>query len=306
MFDFRYHALSLAAVFIALVVGLLLGVAIGDKELVSSARAGPARLAARRRARGRPGARRGQGAAARAGAVRRRRLPDPHRRPAARPAHRARRCWATTTARRTSSARRSSRRAPTCRSSRSCASDVDLAALAERARGTRYANLAAIPTLLDDLGKRRRHPDGAGGRLVGELRSAAPADAQRRASAASTASSSCAARAKPAEDRTVAERLRRAAGRHRPRPRADRRQGRRRRAARRRAVARSAGFATASCRRVDNIDERPGEAALVFVLAGAQGAYGRRDGAQALLPPVVGRAALTRRPDRRRSSARPR
>src|SRR3954453_10511097 len=38
MFDFRYHALSLAGVFIALVVGLLLGVAIGDKELVSSAR----------------------------------------------------------------------------------------------------------------------------------------------------------------------------------------------------------------------------------------------------------------------------
>src|ERR671916_955800 len=38
MFDVRYHALSLAGVFIALVVGLLLGVAIGDKELVSSAR----------------------------------------------------------------------------------------------------------------------------------------------------------------------------------------------------------------------------------------------------------------------------
>ncbi len=38
MFDFRYHALSLAAVFLALVVGLLLGVTIGDKELVSSAR----------------------------------------------------------------------------------------------------------------------------------------------------------------------------------------------------------------------------------------------------------------------------
>ncbi len=37
MFDFRYHALSLAAVFIALVVGLLLGVAIGDSNLVSSA-----------------------------------------------------------------------------------------------------------------------------------------------------------------------------------------------------------------------------------------------------------------------------
>ncbi|HYF25420.1 MAG TPA: copper transporter [Baekduia sp.] len=38
MFDFRYHALSLAAVFLALLVGLLLGVAVGDRELVSSAR----------------------------------------------------------------------------------------------------------------------------------------------------------------------------------------------------------------------------------------------------------------------------
>ena len=37
MFDFRYHALSLVAVFLALVVGLLLGVAIGDKGLVSGA-----------------------------------------------------------------------------------------------------------------------------------------------------------------------------------------------------------------------------------------------------------------------------
>ena len=37
MFDFRYHALSLVAVFVALTVGLLLGVAIGDQGLVSSA-----------------------------------------------------------------------------------------------------------------------------------------------------------------------------------------------------------------------------------------------------------------------------
>jgi hypothetical protein len=37
MFDFRYHAVSLAAVLIALLVGLLLGVAIGDQGLVSSA-----------------------------------------------------------------------------------------------------------------------------------------------------------------------------------------------------------------------------------------------------------------------------
>jgi hypothetical protein len=37
VFDFRYHALSLAAVLIALAVGVLLGVAIGDANLVSNA-----------------------------------------------------------------------------------------------------------------------------------------------------------------------------------------------------------------------------------------------------------------------------
>ena len=38
MVDFRYHALSLVAVFMALGVGLLLGVAIGDSGLASSTR----------------------------------------------------------------------------------------------------------------------------------------------------------------------------------------------------------------------------------------------------------------------------
>ena len=38
MVDFRYHALSLVAVFMALGVGLLLGVAIGDSGLASTAR----------------------------------------------------------------------------------------------------------------------------------------------------------------------------------------------------------------------------------------------------------------------------
>jgi hypothetical protein len=37
LFDFRYHALTLIAVFVALALGLLLGVAIGDRGLVSSA-----------------------------------------------------------------------------------------------------------------------------------------------------------------------------------------------------------------------------------------------------------------------------
>jgi hypothetical protein len=40
MFDFRYHALSLAAVLLALALGVVIGVAIGDSSLVSSAKSG--------------------------------------------------------------------------------------------------------------------------------------------------------------------------------------------------------------------------------------------------------------------------
>lgn len=40
MLDYRYHALSLAAVLLALAVGVLIGVAIGDTNLVSSAKNG--------------------------------------------------------------------------------------------------------------------------------------------------------------------------------------------------------------------------------------------------------------------------
>lgn len=40
MFDYRYHALSLAAVLFALALGILIGVAIGDTNLVSSAKNG--------------------------------------------------------------------------------------------------------------------------------------------------------------------------------------------------------------------------------------------------------------------------
>ncbi len=40
MIDYRYHAISLAAVLFALALGVLLGVAIGDSNLVSSAKSG--------------------------------------------------------------------------------------------------------------------------------------------------------------------------------------------------------------------------------------------------------------------------
>jgi hypothetical protein len=35
---------------------------------------------------------------------------------------------------------------------------------------------------------------------------------------------------------------------------------------------------------VDNVDKLPGRAALIFVLAGANGSYGEKDSAQALVP----------------------
>src|ERR1700730_9198016 len=40
MIDYRYHALSLAAVLFALALGVQIGVAIGDTNLVSSAKSG--------------------------------------------------------------------------------------------------------------------------------------------------------------------------------------------------------------------------------------------------------------------------
>jgi hypothetical protein len=40
MIDFRYHAMSLAAIFVALALGLLLGVTLGDTNLVADARGG--------------------------------------------------------------------------------------------------------------------------------------------------------------------------------------------------------------------------------------------------------------------------
>ena len=41
---------------------------------------------------------------------------------------------------------------------------------------------------------------------------------------------------------------------------------------------------------VDNVDDTAGQAALVFVLAGAEGDYGVKDTADALLPNVAGGA----------------
>jgi hypothetical protein len=286
MFDFRYHALSLAAVFIALVVGLLLGVAIGDKELVSGARqelrdslradvreADQERDEAKAREREQeefadaayPILTAGQLPDARIGLVL---LGDDDGAPdivrdALEPTGADLAFVAVVRER------------------------VDLGGLAERARGTRYANIKRDPTLVDDLGKRAGIQMVLGGRLVGEVRTTLLRSLSGRFGDLDGVIVLRSAE-KPS-DKKGAERL------------ADLQDGIARGLVqtgvtvvgveRRASEPSSIGwFRDRELSSVDNFDEQAGRAALVFVLAGNQGAYGRRDSAQALLPPVVGRA----------------
>ena len=285
MFDFRYHALSLAAVFIALIVGLLLGVAIGDKELVSGAReelrdslrsdvrkADQQRDEALARVREQnrfadaayPILTGGQLPGARIGLV----LlgnddgaPDIVR----------------------------DALEPTGADLAFVAvvrQSIDLETIAGRARGTRYANIERDPTLVDDLGRRAGIQMVLGGRLVGQVRTALLQSLSGRFGDL---------------DGVI---VMRASNRPRDRQAADRmtelQDGIARGlvqtgvpvvgAERRASDPSSIGwFRDREMSSVDNIDEQAGRAAVVFVLAGSQGAYGRRDSAQALLPPVVGR-----------------
>jgi hypothetical protein len=286
MFDFRYHALSLAAVFIALVVGLLLGVAIGDKELVSGAReelrdslradvrqADQERDEAKTRAReldefaaaAYPILTAGQLPRARIGLVL---LGDDDGAPdivrdALEPTGADLAFVAVVRDR------------------------VDLGALAERARGTRYADIERDPTLLDDLGKRAGIQMVLGGRLVSEVRTNLLRSLSGRfgnldgvivlRSADKPANKENADRLDDLQDgiaRGLVQTGVRVVG-----------------VERRASEPSSIGwFRDREMSSVDNVDEQAGRAALVFVLAGNQGQYGRRDSAQGLLPPVVGRA----------------
>ena len=221
-------------------------------------------------------------------------------------AHRARRCSATTTARPTSSASalRADRRRR-CRSSPSVRDE-------RRPRGARRAR--ARHAL-----RERREPT----RRCSTTSAAAPAS---RWCSAAGSSASCAR----ALLQSLERRVRRARRRHRHAPVraaegqarppsgsttlqdgiarglvADRREGRRRSSARaQRSVARSAGIATASCRPSTTSTRPAGRAALVFVLAGADGAFGRRDSAQDLLPPVVATSVRERAPRLRAARGR--
>jgi hypothetical protein len=286
MFDFRYHALSLAAVFIALIVGLLLGVAIGDKELVSGARQ---ELRNSLRADVRQADQERDDAKAR--------LSEQNRfSDAALPIL-------------TANQLRGQRIGLVLLGADDGAPDivrrtlepagadlafvavvrenVELKALAERARGTRYGNLESDPTLLDDLGRRAGIQMVLGGRLVGQVRTALLQSLSGRFGDLDGVIVLRSSR-RP-KDPDQAEQL------------ADLQDGIARGLVqtglkvvgveRRASEPSSIGwFRDRELSSIDNVDEQAGRAALVFVLAGAQGSYGRRDSAQALLPPVVGRA----------------
>jgi len=284
LFDFRYHALSLAAVFLALVVGLLLGVAIGDKELVSSAQRD---LRSSLRADVRQADQERDEAQARL--REQRQFADDAYPILTNDQLRGRRIGLVVLG--------NDDRAPDLirRALEPTGADlslvavvrenVDLEALAERARDTRYAKLAEDPELLDDLGRRAGIQMVLGGRLARQVRTVL---LQSLSGQFGELDGVIVMRPsdKP-EDRETAARL------------ADLQDGLARGLVQtgvkivgveRRASDPShiGWFRERDLSTVDNVDEHAGRAATVFVLAGAQGAYGRGDGAQALLPPVVG------------------
>jgi len=282
--------MSLAAVFIALVVGLLLGVAIGDKELVSSARTdirNSLRNDVRRADRERDGAKAQladeQQYADKAfpiltgGRLRGRRIglvllgpskitPDSVRK------------WLDPSG-------------ATLALVAELRDDVDVAALADRARGTRYADVDTKAALVEPLGRRVGIQLVEGGQLVDRLRATLlqtisgefggldgvivirPGDQPKDKAAAD--------RLDALQDgiaRGLAQTGVKVVGIERSDS----------------DPSQIGWYRDRELSTVDNIEETAGHAALVFVLAGADGAFGRRDSAQDLLPPVV--ATAPRRP----------
>jgi hypothetical protein len=286
MFDVRYHALSLAAVFIALVVGLLLGVAIGDKELVSSARNDVRDSLRRDVARAN-----NQRDAARAELADQQRFIN-----AAYPILTGNQLRGRSIGLVLLGADKDApgivdkALEPTGADLKVVASvreGVDLAQLARRAQGTRYDALDQDPGLLGDFAKRIGVQIVSGGRLVDNTRTALMSSLSgefggldgvvvMRAAGPPPADKEAAARLATLQDgiaRGLAASGVEAVG-----------------IEQRDSDPSNVGwYRDRDLSSVDNVDEAAGRAALVFVLAGSDGAFGRRPSAQALLPPVVGR-----------------
>ena len=285
MFDFRYHALSLAAVFIALVVGLLLGVAIGDKELVSSA-SNEIRDSLRRdvvRANG-------ERDDARTDLLRERQFGEKSYPILTGGRLRGRRIGLVMLGE-TDGVLETVDRAlePTGATLKVVAvvkSSVDPTELADRARGTRYQGLATDDDLLDDFGRRMGAQMVAGGRLISVARTAL---LRSLSGSFGDLDGVIVMRSGAApKDKQAADRLKALQG-----------------GIVRGLAAEGLSVAGIETREtdpsqvgwyrdhelssVDNVDETAGRAALVFVLAGSDGSFGRKDSAQGLLPPVVRR-----------------
>jgi hypothetical protein len=283
VFDFRYHALSLAGVFIALVLGLLLGVAIGDKELVSSARQdilSSVRRDVRRADTERDAAQAQLAAEQKYGEKAYPILTDGRLRD-----HKIGLVMLGQTG---VSADAVQKWLDPSGASLSLVAelkdDVDTKALAERARGTRYDGVDHDPDLVTALGRRAGIQMVLGGKLIGRLRTAL---LQSTSGEFGGLDGVIVVRpSEPPKDKQQADRL----------------------AALQDGIVHGLAqtgvkvvgiegsdadpsqigwYRDRELSTVDNIDETAGRAALVFVLAGADGAFGRRNGAQDLLPPVV-------------------
>ncbi len=284
MFDFRYHALSLAAVFIALLVGLLLGVAIGDKELVSSAKND---LRSSLRADVREADRERDQAKSRL--REQERFTDDAYPILANDQLRGRRIGLVVLGDDDGAPDMIDEALEPTGADLALVAvvreNIDLDALAEGARGTRYADVARDPSLLDDLGRRVGIQMVLGGRLVGQLRTVLLPSLSGRFGGLDgvvVMRPAVAPKDKDTADRLAVLQDGIARGLVQTgvkvvgvEPRAS-------------DPSHIGWYRDREMSSVDNIDEQAGRAAMVFVLAGAQGAYGRGDGAQALLPPVVG------------------
>lgn len=170
MFDFRYHALSLVAVFVALAIGLLLGIAVGDQNLVSNAeqklRAG---------LRGNLQDARGDAAELRKELLQRRRYESQTFRPLVDGTLTRRRILVLFLDERSDAVFRNVRDAIAPSGGElifaaTLKRPLDVKALGDLARGTRYEGIPTDPGLMDDLGTRIGLQLAQGGRLVAELR----------------------------------------------------------------------------------------------------------------------------------------
>lgn len=288
MFDFRYHALSLVAVLVTLVLGLLLGIAIGDEGLVSSAEnrlrenlkedVSEARADAQR---------------ARSEVDRLRRYEELTYAPLVAERLDGRRIVVLFLDERNEAIFDHVRDAIAPSGGRlrfvsTLRGPLDLEALAGAAAGTQYERIAEDPSLLDDLGRRVGTQFVQGGRLLRELREELLVGD--------------AGELEPSEAvvvvRTPGERL-------------DREDRRRMDAFVEGLLEGLQSFGTPvvgveevstdpsqvtwyrdhGLASVDNVDEVPGRASLVFALAGAaDGAYGVKRTRDALIPDAISRA----------------